>query len=86
MGQLLLKLRAVKVEYRLDQLNNKHTKIVNSAIQCFEGCSKKNACKKFFGPPTTKWRPCKVFAKLNGNHLLMANTSRISDICFNENA
>ena len=26
---------------------------------------------KFFGPPTTKWRPCKIFAKLNGNHLLM---------------
>ena len=22
-------------------------------------------------PPTRKWRPCKIFAKLNGNHLLM---------------
>ena len=29
---------------------------------------------KFFGPPTTKWWPCKIFGKLNGNHLLMANT------------
>ena len=28
---------------------------------------------KFFGPPTTKRRPCKIFAKLNRNHLLMAN-------------
>ena len=32
---------------------------------------------KFFGPPTTKWRPCKIFAKLNGNHLLMANISKL---------
>ena len=31
---------------------------------------------KFFGPPTTKWRPCKIFAKLNRNHLLMANIFR----------
>ena len=28
---------------------------------------------KCFGPPTTKWRPCKIFAKWNRNHLLMAN-------------
>ena len=28
---------------------------------------------KFFGRPTTKWRSSKTFAKLNGNHLLMAN-------------
>ena len=28
---------------------------------------------KFFGPPTTKWGPCKMFATLNRNHLLMAN-------------
>ena len=32
---------------------------------------------KFFGPPTTKWRPCKIFAKLNGNHLLMANIFKL---------
>ena len=32
------------IEYRLDRLNNKHTKIaVNSAIQYFEGCSQ-NKC------------------------------------------
>ena len=28
---------------------------------------------KFFDPPTREWQPCKMFAKLNGNHLLMAN-------------
>ena len=27
----------------------------------------------FFRLPTTKWRPCQTFAKLNGKHLLMAN-------------
>ena len=32
---------------------------------------------KFFGPPTTKWRPFKISAKLNGNHLLMANTFKL---------
>ena len=69
------------IEYRLDQLNSKHTKIaVNSAIQYFEGCSqKKMSAKSFklFGPPTTKWWSCKVFAKLNGNHLLMANIFKL---------
>ena len=30
-----------------------------------------------FGPPTTEWRPCKIFAKLNGNHLLMANIFKL---------
>ena len=30
------------IEYRLDQLNSKHTKTaVNSEIQYFEGCSQK---------------------------------------------
>ena len=31
---------------------------------------------KFFDSPTTKWRPFKFFAKLNGNHILMANFSK----------
>ena len=70
------------IEYRLDQLNNKHTKIaLNSAIEYFKGCSqkKKISAKKLelFGPPTTKWRPSKVFAKLNGHHLLMANIFKL---------
>ena len=32
---------------------------------------------KFFEPPTTKWRPFKFFVKLNGNHILMANFSKL---------
>ena len=63
------------IEYRQDQLNNKRTKLaVNWAIQYSEGSSQKKLLSlKIFVPPTTKWRPYKVFAKLNGNHLLMAN-------------
>ena len=43
--------------------------------------SKKMPAKnlRFFGPPIAKWRPCKVFAKLNRNHLLMANISRLHE-------
>ena len=70
------------IEYRLDQLNKKHTKItVNSTMQYFEGSSQKKCLLKvwIFGPPTTKWRPCKIFAKLNGNHLLMANIFKLHE-------
>ena len=76
-----LKLLLQFIEYRLDQLNNKHTKIaVNSTIQYFESCSQKKMSAKtlkHFGAPTTKWRPCKVFSILNGNHLLMANVFKL---------
>ena len=34
---------------------------------------------KIFGPPTTKWRLCKSFAKLNGNHILMANIFKLHE-------
>ena len=34
---------------------------------------------KFLGAPTTKWQPCKTFAKLNGNHLLMANIFKLDE-------
>ena len=70
------------IEYRLDQLNKKHTKIaVNSTMQYFEGSSQKKCLLKvwIFGLPTTKWRPCKIFAKLNGNHLLMANIFKLHE-------
>ena len=71
------------MEYRLDQLNSKNTKIaVNSEIQYLECCFLKEMSAKslkFFGPPTTKWRPCKIFAKLNGNHLLMANIFKLHE-------
>ena len=70
------------IKYLLDQLNKKHTKIaVNSTMQYFEGSSQKKCLLKvwIFGPPTTKWRPCKIFAKLNGNHLLMANIFKLHE-------
>ena len=65
------------VEYRLDQLKSKHTKIaVNSAIQYFKGCCQKKCLLKvwrFLVHPTQHGGPVKFFAKLNVNHLLMAN-------------
>ena len=65
------------IEYRLDQLNKKHTKIAgNSTMQYFEGSSQNKCLLKvwIFGPPTTKWWACNF------------QTSRILDIWFNENA
>ena len=71
------------IEYRLNQLNNNHTKKTSKLgntvfLRLF---SKEISTKslKFFGPPTTKWRPCKIFAKLNGNHLLMANIFKLHE-------
>ena len=32
---------------------------------------------KFLGSPTTKWRPCKIFEKLNENYYLIANTFKL---------
>ena len=66
------------IEYRLDELNNKHAKTAsNSTIQFFESRSQKKYLVKFFSPHNTKWRPCKIFAKANGNHLLMANIFKL---------
>ena len=62
------------IEYLLDPLK-KHAKIaVNSRMQYFERNSQKKSLLKvwIFGLPTTKWRPCKIFANLNRNQLLMA--------------
>ena len=57
--------------YRLGHLDNRQTKIAeNSTKQVFV------RSLKFFDPPTTKWRSFKFFAKLNGNHILMANFSK----------
>ena len=70
------------IDCRLDQLNKKHTKIaVNLTMQSFEASSQKKCLLKvwIFGSPTTKWRPCTIFAKLNGNHLLMANMSELHE-------
>ena len=32
-----------------------------------------------FCTPNTKWRPCITFVKLNGNHILMANTFKLHE-------
>ena len=68
-------------EYCLDQLNNKHTKIaVNSTIKFLESRNKKKYLLKvwsFFSPPITLWQPCKIFAKLNRNHLLLAKIFKL---------
>ena len=57
------------IEYHLDQLNNIFWKPLSKEI--FDKSS------KFFGPPTTKWRPCKFFVNLNGNHFLMAKSFKL---------
>ena len=80
------------IEYRLDHLNNKHAKIaVNSAIQYFESCCQKKCLLKVWSflvyPPQN-------YCKIEQKPILMANiingqyfqTSRISDIWFNQNA
>ena len=68
------------IEYRLDQLNSTHTnssKLDNTVF--WRLLSKEISAKSlmFFGPPTTKWRPCKIFVKLNSNYLLMANIFKL---------
>ena len=71
-----LKLLLHFIEYRLDQLNNS-SKLDNTIF--WKAPLKEMSCKslKFFGQPTTKWRPCKIFQKLNGKHLLMANIFKL---------
>ena len=66
------------IEYRLDQLNISYTnknssKLGNTVF--WRLLSKEMSAKSLtsFGPPITKWRPCKIFAKFNGNHFLMTN-------------
>ena len=87
-----LKLLLCFIEYRLDQFNSKHTKtVVNSTIQCFEDSSWKKCQLKVwcFLLHTTKWRPCKILEKLNGNYLLMANIFKLHEyktFSFNESA
>ena len=58
--------------YRLGHLNNRQIEIVeNSTIFFFFWILTPKLT------PTTKWRPVKSFAKLNGNHILMANFSKL---------
>ena len=70
-------------EYRLDQLNSKHTKIAaNSTMQYFEGCCQKKYLLKVFWSTHHKFLvhpPCQIFAKLDGNYLLMANVFKLHE-------
>ena len=66
------------IEYRLDQLNIKHTEIaVNSTMQYFEGCSRKKCLLKVWRflvhpPQNVKFTPpCKISTKLTRNHILL---------------
>ena len=76
-----LKLLLYFIEYRLDQLNNKHTKTtVNSTIQFFESCYQNKYVVNVWSllaHLNTKLRRFKIFAKLNGNHLLMTNIFKL---------
>ena len=81
------------IEYRLDQLNSKHTKIaVNSAIQYFEGCSWKKCLLKvwrFLVHPPRNGGPVKFLRNRPKTIFLMVaifKLSRISGFWFNENA
>ena len=65
--------------FRLGHLSNRQTKIAeNSTIYFLKDNTKTSAwwVFKFIDPPTTKWPSFKFFAKLNGNHILMANFSK----------
>ena len=66
---------------RIGHLNNRQTKIVeNWTILDFRKLTSEQVFGesfKFFDSPTTKWRSFKFFAKLNGNHILMANFSKL---------
>ena len=71
-------------EYGLDQLKSKHAKIaVNSAIQYFEGCSRKKYLPKFWiflvHPPQNS-DPVKFLRNwTETNHLLMANIFKLHE-------
>ena len=76
-----LKLLLHFIEYPLDELHSKHTKIVVNNTVFWRLLWKVLSAKSFlfFGPPTTKWWPCKIFARLNGNYLLMANIFKLHE-------
>ena len=74
------------IEYRLDQLNNKHTKTaVNSTIQFFKSRYQRKYLVKvwFFGPPTTKWHPCKIFCEIERKPwLIFSNFTNIRHLVY----
>ena len=72
------------IEYRLDQLNSKHTKIaVNLAIQYFEGCCQKKCLLKvwsFLVHPPQNGGPVKFLRNwTETNHLSMASIFKLHE-------
>ena len=66
--------------FRLGHLSNRQTKIAENSTIYFWKLTPKQVFGesfKFFDSPTTKWRSFKFFAKLNVNHILMANLSEL---------
>ena len=78
-GQLLLKLRAVKLAILVDwyswqQLNNRQRKTaVNLLIHFLKGTINSSVWWKFqvFDPCTLKWWAFEIFAKMNGKVILL---------------
>ena len=77
----LSKLLFCFVKYRLDQPSNKKTKIVlNSTKQFFDSYYWKQCLVKVWSistHPQQNDRPFKIFAKLHGNYVLLANMFKL---------
>ena len=85
-SQLLLKLRAVELAISSlslslrsswQQIDKNSRKLENTFFWKLTPKQVFFESFKFFDPPNTKWRSFKFFAKLNGNHILMANFSKL---------
>ena len=63
--------------YCLGHLNNRQKKIEKLLIHFLKANTNTSVWCNFFDSPTTKWRSFKFFAKLDGNHILMANFSKL---------
>ena len=65
--------------YRLGHFDNRQTKIVENSTIYFLRADTKMFIESFkvFDPTITKWRSFNFFAKLNGNHILKANFSKL---------
>ena len=79
-SQPLLRLLFRFLRYRLCHIDKRQTKISENSTVSFLKTSTKQVFLesfKFFDPPTTIWLSFKFYAKLNGNHILMTNFSKL---------
>ena len=71
------------IDYRLDHLKNKHTKIaVNSTVQFFENYYQKKCLVKvwsFSAQPPQNDSPLKFLQKVNRNNLFMTNIFKLHE-------